>query len=360
MYSASAPKGIPIGIFRAVPTLTLTSEYNQNVDAVETGTTSDQILTTKAGVELSTRWRRNTFTGKLSSSVARHKNTPATNDYENYSASVKVNMKPRRRLTFDADYTYSTQHDDQTDTDSGAYANHSITTSASYRFKKFSANVDTTYTHKLSEAAADREVDPVSKGITVGFAFPITPKTNFDVNAGWKTQGYDRRAQRDNDEYMAGIGMSWKATAKTTGDFIIGATSKKYGDNGEAEDKVAITMSSNISWEPSRKTSANLTLSRDFNEGGTTDIYSIGSTGTISVNHSFRSYLNTTGSLTYTHTAYATTRKDEQWATTLGLQYKFPRWLSLGVDWSRTMRDSNTTGSSYANNTYSVSLTGGL
>ncbi|MBF0587570.1 MAG: outer membrane beta-barrel protein [Magnetococcales bacterium] len=360
IFAADAPKGIAMGIFRVSPKMVVTSQYNENIDAAETNTTSDQVLTTSTSVAFTTRWRRNAFTGTLGADQGRHKNTGPTNDYNDYSAKLAFKFQPRRRLKFDMNYDYVVKHDDQADASSGAYNQHSLTTSAAYRFKKFTATVNTTTKQRRSSDPAQRETDPLTNGLGLTVAYPVTPKTSFDTNATYSQQRYDRLSSRNNQSYTGNIGVSWKAAAKTRGNFMIGVTSRHHEDNSGLDNKAALVLGSGIDWKASSKAYFSLNLKRSFEDGGTTDAYSVDTSATLSAQYTLRSYLSMSGSMGYKHSAFTKTQKDETWNAALGAQYKFPRWLSLGVDLTRTMKDSNASGSSYANNTYSVSLTGGL
>jgi hypothetical protein len=167
-------------------------------------------------------------------------------------------------------------------------------------------------------------------------------------------------SKESNTEKRYYVGLTWDATAATTGIFKLGRMTKDFdvagrsgfdGDSWEAAVKWAPLTYSEVDFQTSRFT------------GDTTGIglYSIYSGTNLNWSHQWNRSVSTRAGAGWLKTDYAgTTRSDNTTTYTLAADYAILRWLKLGVDWSGTERTSNATGGGFKGNVTMFTLNASL
>jgi hypothetical protein len=216
----------------------------------------------------------------------------------------------------------------------------------SYAYRKYINNRDTTI-------GSDRETPEYG----AAFYWRVMPKTNVLIEARRTDQDYLlSTSPLDSTENRYYAGVTWEATAATTGTIKYGTLKKRFesdlpGYSGNSWEAL-------VSWLPR-------TYSRfDFYSGR----YPIESTGLGSFilsdatgviwTHNWNSLLSTGLNARFQHDRYQNfSRNDDISSVGLHVGYKFRRWLTLGAEYTYMKRDSDLDQYDYTKNLFFVTAT---
>ncbi len=156
-------------------------------------------------------------------------------------------------------------------------------------------------------------------------------KTDLDYRVASPFAGNERR-------YYGGV--SWEATAATTGTLKVGRLKREF-DSG-LPGATATSWEGIISWAPRTYSTFDLFTSRQTNESTGLGNFILTSVVGLSWNHQWSSVLMTGVSARFSRDEYqGFNRTDETKGLGLRVGYKFRRWLTFGAEYSYTTRDSN-------------------
>ncbi|HYC37528.1 MAG TPA: outer membrane beta-barrel protein [Usitatibacter sp.] len=153
-------------------------------------------------------------------------------------------------------------------------------------------------------------------------------------------------------------GVSWEATAATTGTIKAGRLERE-SDIG-VEDS-ATSWEASVSWAPRTYSKFDFATARTTTESTGLGRFILSSIAGVTWTHAWNSYLSTGVDFRYQKDQYqGFPRTDE--TRTLGLKagYKFRRWLTLGAEFSHSSRDSNLPSSDYDKNLYLLTATASM
>jgi hypothetical protein len=161
------------------------------------------------------------------------------------------------------------------------------------------------------------------------------------------------------DERRIYGGVSWEATAATTGTFKVGQLRKRF-DSGLPEFSGS-SWEALISWAPRTYSRFDFYTSKGANESTGLGNFILTETAGVLWTHSWSSVLSTGVNLRYAKDEYqGFDRTDKTKSLGLKVGYKFRRWLTLGAEYQYTQRDSNTNFFEYDRNLYLLTATGSL
>lgn len=108
---------------------------------------------------------------------------------------------------------------------------------------------DTNRTDPLNPATGTRFLDHTSNGFGGGLAYRISPRTQAILDLERRDIQYDvdSVASFDGTRQQALIGLRWEATAKTSGEFLIGSFSRDF-DDAAREDVSGASWRGRIFW----------------------------------------------------------------------------------------------------------------
>jgi hypothetical protein len=159
------------------------------------------------------------------------------------------------------------------------------------------------------------------------------------------------------DRYYAGV--SWEATALTTGTLKVGRMRREF-DSGLPSVN-ATSWEGNISWAPRTYSTFDLYTARQTNESTGLGNFILSSVHGVTWTHAWSSVLNTAVDFRYQKDAYqGFDRTDETKSLGLKVGYRFRPWLTLGGAYVYTRRDSNQGQFEYDKNLYMLTATGSL
>jgi polysaccharide biosynthesis protein VpsM len=155
--------------------------------------------------------------------------------------------------------------------------------------------------------------------------------TDIDYRVASPFSGQERR-------YYAGV--SWEATAATTGTLKVGRLKRTFDSN--LPDASATSWEGIISWAPRTYSTFDLFTSRQTSESTGLGNFILSEIVGVSWNHQWSSVLMTGVSGRFQRDEYqGFNRTDDTKSLGLRVGYKFRRWLVLGAEYTYTTRDSN-------------------
>lgn len=193
------------------------------------------------------------------------------------------------------------------------------------------------------------------------FYWRVMPKTYLlaegrETNIRYKASG----SPLDADERRIYAGVSWEATAATTGTLKFGALKRDFKDESR-KDFSGTSWEGLISWHPRTYSRFDFYTARQTNESTGLGNFILTSVGGVAWTHSWTSYLTTGVDLRYQRDAYqGFDRTDHTQQISLKTGYRFRRWLTLGAEFSRTHRDSNLDSFDYDRNYFLVTATAAM
>jgi polysaccharide biosynthesis protein VpsM len=197
---------------------------------------------------------------------------------------------------------------------------------------------------------------------TVGgtFYWRIAPKTS--LLAQVKRTGIDFKndvTALDSTEMRYLAGVTWEATAATTGIVKIGTLKKDFKDSTRADTSTP-SLDAQIQWTPLTYSKWDFILSRAYREttavaGSTSMGDTVATTNSVvRWTHNWTSQFLTTATGTYGTDDYkgasAFGRYDKMPSFGVKGTYQMRRWLDFGADYTWSRRDSNITGADYKKN----------
>ncbi|MBF0308917.1 MAG: outer membrane beta-barrel protein [Magnetococcales bacterium] len=356
-------KGISIGIFRINPSFNMSSSYSDNILKTSDNRIADKILSFKPVLQITTHWRKLTFSAGYQADVTRHESW-TSEDFADQGLRVNASYEQPNKMKFAIEGASDWNHDTRGAPDTGfgdikappkKWRHYSVETKGEYTLNRFKTLLST------SRDINDKEnVGHYWDKVAFSVMYAISPKTSLLTELSRKSIHYDDATlKRDSLETGLGAGLTWRATAQTTGEVRVGMKAKSLPDKPQS-DTSSTTWDGNVVWKPLRHTSVGLNLNRDFQEGGETDLYFVTTGASLSLEHQVRSFLTQTAKLSYTNNAYASSLENNLWKAGIGVNYQFPRWWTMGVDLSHTVQESNRPGSNYDDNAVMVTFKGGM
>ena len=159
------------------------------------------------------------------------------------------------------------------------------------------------------------------------------------------------------DRYFGGV--SWEATAQTTGTIKVGRLTKRF-DSDTPESKNT-SWEAIIAWAPRTYSKFDFYATRTTTESTGLGDFLLSDIAGVAWNHSWTTYLYTTVDARYQKDRYrGADRTDETYALGLRAGYRFRRWLTLGAEYTYTQRDSNTNFFDYDRNIILLTATASM
>ena len=350
------------------PSVALTVGHDDNVRATQGDATSATVTTLAPKLRAETKQGSSMYVLTYAGTYTRYSGSQEdnTNNHDltatgahTYSARSRLNwslgyqdrVDPRadavgaspepdqwRGVNLSAAYSYGAQQ-----------AKGRIETDYGYSNKRYQTNLATT---------ANSDVDTHRLGAR--YLWRIMPRTQLVAEV--RLARADYRINKDNDNSDARLlgGLTWDATAKTSGSVKMGLQSKRFDAPGKANASGS-TYEATVDWKPLSYSVLTLSANRAANDALSTGDYeqtrSLGASWT----HQWSPALSSRLSLTEAATNYVNDpRRDDTLTTALGMTYSLGRKYSLGLDLTNTQRDSTLATSNYKRNTVLVSFNAAL
>ncbi len=158
-------------------------------------------------------------------------------------------------------------------------------------------------------------------------------------------------------------GLTWDATAKTTGTVKFGREKKEF-DRNINDDQSGGMWEAGITWQPRTYSTFGLKARRALDEGENGASAIQATSTTLDWKHYWLDRVYSIASYTRSEQDYiddtVNNRLDKTDIFGLGLNYEMRRWLDIGVGYKYAENDSNVANESYERNIYSISFTASL
>jgi len=373
--SAAEPAGVKLGGAMLYPALNYSLQHDDNITSAETNRIKSWISVINPGLLLEAKSGANVY--GLTYDLVRGQYHSSKNDnYTDHLISLMAHVEPSSRLYSDINIYHNRTHDPRGSTFSGTAAAAAqvapdkwhetsgdlligigsmqsmmrVELMGSYGNKRYDTNRAVT---------ASRDLNTFTGGGT--FFFQVKPKTSLLLEAKYKRFDYLLKLPDldSNDQYYY-AGITWEATAKTTGTIKLGAQRKNFKDTAKS-DFSGFGWEANIDWEPLSYSTVSLGTSSLPNETDGTGSYIKSRDVNMQWNHEWSSRVSHDLHGSYTRNTYVgATRRDTLTAVGLMLNYELQRWLTAGAGYDYSRRTSNAANSSYKRNVFIVNLSAAL
>jgi len=233
--------------------------------------------------------------------------------------------------------------------------------------------LDDLFRLRLTGLAKNREYDYNkandldNKGVGAVLGVRIGPKTRLVLDGGYVRFDYPN-SNRDADRNYLRAGVTWQASAKTTGFFSYGKEEYRPDDSGQSvesdetgtaqgfvEDNDSSTWKGVLTWLPRNRDSITLETSRRTAEGFGIGSNRVATRSFISWGHTWSERISSTASYRFGNDDYiGAPRNDDIENVYLGLGYIFKRNHIIRGYWNHENRDSNIPLESYDQNRYTL------
>ncbi len=348
------------------PTLEVSERYDDNFRAVERDEESSWITSIAPTFMLVAEGRKSAYALTYSAVGDIFHSSHADNNTDHHlTADAKFAFDARNRLALNAGYhrveeTASLDQEIENDKFSTVNAGglYSFGAETSRAQVDFGANYEELRYQNSDRLNADKERDTTALS-TTGY-YSISPKTRILLEARHTDYDYVSNTRLDSNNIALLGGVTWDATAKTTGSVKIGGEKKRFDDSG-ISDADGSMWEVGVSWSPATYSTFNLKTRQGIDEGdsGASSIKSRSST--LSWNHAWLDRLSSEVSYTYTDQDYQDIERDDEIDTFgIGVTYEMRRWLDIGVGYKFSENDSTAANESYERNIFSISFTASL
>ena len=185
-----------------------------------------------------------------------------------------------------------------------------------------------------------RSFDSASIGST--FFYTTNSRTNAFIELKAEVINYDAfvTVSRDSDVYSGLVGVTWEATALTSGTFKIGQQRKNFTDSLR-ENFEGISWDASIKWQPLTYTTLSVNTSRNTRDPDLVGDYINESIYGVNWEHHWNEKLSTTLAYNFTDEDYSgVNRIDETSIFLANLTYAFRRWVDIAVYFDVTDKKS--------------------
>ncbi len=163
----------------------------------------------------------------------------------------------------------------------------------------------------------------------------------------------------DRNETGVLVGFGWQATAKTSGEVLVGLLNRDFDDpaRGSTQD---LDWDARIHWSPkpySKVTAFTRRTSREDASGGVGTF--LANTFGVRWRHAFTQRLELDTNLEFTNSDYDSPRSDNYWRWDIGVTHGLTRWLDIGASYQFLGRRSNIPGLDYKDHMFLVELSAG-
>lgn len=189
----------------------------------------------------------------------------------------------------------------------------------------------------------------------------ITPRLSVVAQGGYAIINHlDPGNDLDRTETVLLGGIEWEATAKTSGEILIGSLYQDFDDPARGS-STNFNWLARVHWSPKPYSKVTVYTSRQYQEDASGGVgYFLANTFGASWRHGFTERLAMDTNVDYTIADYETGREDKYLAFQIGFTHRLISWLDFGAHYRYSNRRSNIPGINYDDNTVLLNLTVGI
>lgn len=364
--------GVPVGNgAHAYFKLGINNRYDDNIFNARVNETESWITSLTPEVKLESKRAMDVYSLTYNGDIgAYHESSRDDYDDHTFTASMHKEFNYRNRL--DVTAQYQMEHDERGTgrTEGGGGVGNQNPDEydvagihALYGFggmeSKGRVDLEAGYSEKEYQnnraATRARDLDTTDAGAT--FYLRVAPKTSLLLQAKHTDLDYVSANTLDSDENRVLVGVTWNATAKTTGVIKYGYLEKEF-DSAARNDYSGDGWEVDITWNPRSYSAFNFTAGRSTNETDGTGDYILNTDVAIAWGHNWSHRLSSNLYASYANKEFeASTREDDLTGVGASLGYLITRRLRVDAGVDYTDNDSNLAANDYDKNTYFVNLT---
>ena len=210
------------------------------------------------------------------------------------------------------------------------------------------------YKKYTNNRATTEGMDTDNRGASLRFFHRVMPKTSIVYEVRHNEIDYRlSSSDLDNREMRYLVGLTWDATAKTTGSFKVGRMTKTY-ERGNRGDYKGGTWEASIRWSPLTYSVVDFTTGRGATDPSGTAVntnYVLTSTYGINWSHQWSDVLRSQLGWNQQKSDHqGDVRKDTTNSYTVGVTYDWRRMVGFGIDYTHSVRDSSVATNDYTRN----------
>ena len=363
--------GMPLGPITAYPSIGAALKHDDNLFLNPNNQTRDWIKILTPSVRFEAKQAANTYSLVAGATLGRY-NTSTADNYDDYNVNGLADLDLSTRLRARVKADYIDWHDPRGSTNNAIsatpdrYHQTYLGGIASYGAPGAQGRVDFElgqlarryYNNRATTFLSDRDNSDV--GAT--FFWRIAPKTSLLLQAKHTKIDYiSDQSTMDSTENRVLGGVTWEATAKTTGIFKLGVVQKSFTDSARGN-TTSPSWEGIIKWSPRTYSNVEFNLAKMPAEttGGVGNYIDKTTTGALWT-HQWTSQITTAASASYVTDVYKGIDRKDNWQN-YGLKatYSMRRWLNFGADYTYTVRDSNDNNFDFKRNTIMLFVTATL
>ena len=368
---AIEPAAVEIGELNLYPSIVLKTSHNDNIASTETNEIKSWI--TRINPNFALQGERDNTQFELSYGLEKGRyHSSSDDDYLDHTLNGLINIIGNSRNRIDLRAGYNKGHDARGQETGGGSSDQPqpleydlATLEAIYTYggKEAKGRIELQANladKKYSNFKATTDSKNYSKnGAGATFYYRVTGKTSalFEVNRS--SIDYDA-SNKDSTTTKFLTGLTWDATAKTTGKVKVGWSDKDF-DAGSLTDTDGVTWDGLVTWNPKSYSTVSVNFGQEFAESTTNDAFIDTNNYGVNWGHFWSDKLKSTVAFNSTVEDFSnSSRKDTSNTFTFGLNHDTRRWLNLGVGYTFTDKNSDLADSSYKSNEITFTLQASL
>jgi hypothetical protein len=362
-----APKGIPMGEgVTLFPTGNVIFGRDSNLFLTSTAARSSDFYILNPGFKVEAKGETNIYSLAYNARVGRYTSSSADN-YVDSNANVQGEFVISRSSGLRLGGDFATGHDPRGSTDRGIsgepdqyrIAGPSVlwaygANDAYGRFELQAARQQKRYTNnRATTVGSDRDTN----NYATRFFVKVAPRTSFLVE--YREDYYDYNlatSLQDSRERRYFAGVTWEATAATTGTIRVGQQTKHF-DVSSVPNFSGSAWEANVQWTPVSYSKFDLVTSKATSESTGLGSFVLNKRYGVTWSHGWTQRFLT--AVTYNRSQddfIGAIRSDKTDALGLKLNYRLTRTVTLGGELNHTKRDSNLSQYEYKRNLYQLTL----
>ena len=251
------------------------------------------------------------------------------------------------------------------------YKEHELLAQAGYKFvDRYEIQLGYNGNFRRFDENDNQDDNITTHGLTATFFYRLFPSFSLLGGGGYRTVNREEPIFSDSTEYRGFAGVRFEATERLTGIVKAGMVNKDF-DAAGFDDTTDAFVSGEVAAEFSEDTKMSLRAQRDIGETSVSDAsfdhgaYYISTGLRATLNHTFAALpnLSLSGALSYQKETYpedVDDRSDDDIEIGVGAEYKFLKYLGVGVNYQYSQTDSNVNAYDYSDNIVTLSVKGQL
>lgn len=369
--SADGPASVQMGDtpFYVTPSIGVAAGRDDNVHFSNSNEVASPLYIVSPGLRLYTRDANNILQASYQGQFGRYTDSEDDNYFDNTArATWDGALSPRFFTHFGFDYIRA--HDPRGSTDRpnsnqpDKYRQNGPSATLAYGAPGAQGRAEVYYSYASRRYLNNREFTVFSDRDTQEFGgafyWRVMPRTYLVLDARRTDQSYtEPTSPLSSSEYRYLAGLTWEATATTSGTVKVGRFQKKFDTTFPESTETA--WEALVTWMPRTYSRLDLYSARFPTESTGLGSYILSSATGAIWTHSWTNFVSTEVNLRYQKDEYqGVDRSDDTKSIGFKVGYKFRRWLTLGAEYTRTQRDSNVRDFEYDRNLYFLTATASM